>query len=359
MSSIRNSRRACGLTSLLVLTFVAPLLPMVVPSAHAEDRVRKALLFPVTDESSSGLPELRKTTTDALQMAIDALNGMECTEFARSSPMVRRAASEGRVLPTQIETGPSDPRAAIAIGRALGVDTVVIASIQSYRSTQDPRSVEVILSGQAYDVKPNYSEESGDAVAKPSVAQAFGVVGTSRKLPGYRGSDRPLAREAAEDAAYRVAKVLNGASISEVAKPKPAMKSRTSATKWLAVAAAVGLLAWAVSSSGGSGNNAPSPDAIPPTPLPLQAEGSDTIRIRWVAPTGTTMEVLRYELQRSVDGGTFSYFGTGNSSRFVDRASTEFPDFDVSTGHSFRYRMRVIYTNQKFSVYVNFTGITL
>ena len=48
------------------------------------------------------------------------------------------------------------------------------------------------------------------------VAQAFGVVGASRKLPGYGGSDRPLAREAAEDAAYRVAKVMGGASISSV-----------------------------------------------------------------------------------------------------------------------------------------------
>jgi hypothetical protein len=344
---------------MVLVALVLPLLPQATFTACAQDEVRTILLFQVTDESSSGPPELQRTATDSLQMAIDAVSGMECTEFSPSSALVRRAVAEGKILPTQLETGASDPRTAISIGYALAVDTVVVASIQSYRSTQKQREVDVILSGQAYDVKQNYDVESGEPVAKPAVAQAFGVVGTSGTLPGYRGSDRPLAREAIEDASYRIAKVLGGASISEVAKPKPKARKKSSVTKWLAIAAVVGLLAWAVSSSGNDGVAGPSADAVPPTPLPLQAEGTDTIRVRWNPPTGTTWTILRYELQRSVDGGTWSWFGPGNASRYIDRTATEYPDFDVSAGHSYRYQIRAVYTNSKYSYWAAFTGVTL
>ena len=338
---------------------VLTLSPLSAVLAQGREEVRTVLLFGVSDESSSGMPRLDKITTDALQMAIDSVRGLECTEFSRTSPLVRRASAEGRVLPTQMETGPTNVADAIAVGQVLGVDTVVLASIQSYRSAQMPRSVEMILSGRAYDVAPNYDAEAGAPVDKPMVAQAFGVVGTSRTLPGYKGSDRPLAREAVDDAAYRVAKVLSGASISEVAKPKLAKKKKNKTAKMLAYLAALGLVAWLVSDSGGDGDGGPHADAVPPTPLPLQLEGTDTIRVRWEPPTGITVPVLRYRLQRSVNGGAWSYFGLGSSSANIPATSTEFPDSSVSAGNTYKYRISVIYQNSHVSRWVEFNGVSL
>ncbi len=356
MSSFRRIRRARGLTYLLLVAMLAPLLPAMLPPARAAEQTRAILLFPVTDESASGVSELRKVATDALQMAIGALKSMECTEFSRSSPMVRRAVAEGRVLQTQVESTVTDPREAIRIGHALNLETVVMASVQSYRSTEEPRSVELILAGQAYDVKPNYNEQAGEAVQKPVAAQAFGVVGTSRKLPGYKGPDRPLWREAVDDAAYRVAQVLNGASMSEVSVPRPSKKG-SSIAKWIAIGAAVGLLAWAIGSSGGKGTSGASPDAVPPTPLPLQLEGTTTIQISWTPPTGTSYTILQYQLQRSVDGGPYSYFGTGGQTQSLAATTTQYPDFGVTSGHSYSYRIRVFYTNSKFSEWAYFAGV--
>jgi hypothetical protein len=359
MSALRKSRHGRALSYLLLVALVLPLAPWGAVSACAQVRPRSVLVFNVVDESSSGMADLRKITTGSLQMAIDALPNTECTEFSASSPLVRRAESEGRLLQTEVANGPTNAREAVKIGYALNVDTVVVSSIQSYRSPQNPRSVEIILSGQVYDVKPNYDVEAGDPVEKPIVAQAFGVVGASRKLPGYGGSDRPLAREAAEDAAYRVAKVMGGASISSVSEPKPVAKKKSKLVSVLGVLAVTGLLAWAVSSGGGDSDTGPSAEAVPPTTLPLQVEGTDTIRVRWVAPTGTTFTVLRYQLQRSVNGGPFAFFGSGNSTNNISAGTSEWPDFDVSTGNSYAYRIRVIYTNQKYSAWQNFAAVGL
>ncbi len=361
MSSIRMSRFARALSYILLAAMVLPLSPWVVSPAHAQGRIRSVLLFTVADESASGLPEaeMRKIATDSLQMAIDALPALECTEFARTSPLVRRAASEGRILPTQLETGPTSPRDAVTIGHALSVDTVVLSSIQSYRSTQVPRSVEVILSGQAYDVKPNYDVEAGEPVAKPTVAQAFGVVGVSRKVPGYTGSDRPLAREAIDDAAYRVAKVLTGASIIEATKAKPAAKKSGRTGKLLAYALALGAAVWLISASCGSSEGGINPAALPPTPLPLQLEGTDTIRISWQAPTGTSFQLLRYQIQRSVNQGAWTFFGNAGASANVPSDLSQYPDYTVSSGNSYRYRIRALYTNSTYSQWVPFDGITI
>lgn len=360
MSSLRKSRHARALSYFLLVALVLPLTPLAVPAALAQQApTRSLLLFPVTDESSSGRPELRKEATDALQMALDNVKGIECTEFSHTSPLVRRAEQEGRLLPTEVESGPSNAREAIKIGYALGVDMVIVASIQSYRSPDNPRSVEIILAGQLYDVKPNYDVEAGDPVEKPVVAQAFGVVGASRKLPGYKGSDRPLAREAIEDAAYRVAKAVGGATISQVIAPRPPAHKKSKLTNVLGALAAIGLIAWAVSSSGGTSDTGPSPDAIPPTALPLQVEGTDTIRVRWIAPTGTALTILKYQLQRSVNGGAYQYFGDSSSSADIASGSTEYPDFNVAPGNSYAYRIRVVYTNQKFSNWVYFTAVGL
>jgi len=361
MSSIRKCRRGRMLCYVLVGAMLLPLLPCVAPAAQAQERGRTILLFPVTDETSSDLPELRKLATDAVQMAVDAVEGLECSEFSRTSPLVRRAVLEGRVLPTQVEAGPTGPRDAVSIGYQLGVDTVLLTSVQSYLSTTEPRSVEVILSGQAYDVKENYDAEAGEARREESIApvHAFGVVGTSRRIPGYEGSDRLLAREALSDAAYRVAKVLNGASISEVSQPKPEPRRESRTTKWLAVAAVVGLLVWAVSSMGKNDDTGPSVDALPPTPEPLQVVGSNTIVIRWDPPTGTSLELARYELQRSVNGGSWAAFGSGGESKNIPANQVRYSDYDVSSDNSYRYRIRSIYTNSTYSVWVEFAGVTI
>lgn len=359
MSSIRTSRWVRATNYIVLVSLVASLSPLAIGPAQAQGAVRTVLLFPVGDESASGMPEIRKIATDSLQMAIDELKELECTEFARNSPLVRRAAAEGRVLPTQVETGPTDAREAISIGFALDVDTVLLTSIQSYRSLLDPRWVEVILAGQAYDVAPNYDVEAGEPVQRPTVAQAFGVVGMSRKVPGYTGTDRPLAREAIGDAAHRVAKVLSGATISEVAKPRPTVKKKDKTSRWIGYLAAVGLLAWAVSALGGEDDTRPGPDHVPPTPLPLQVEGDSAIRASWEPPTGTSLQLLHYQMQRIVNRGDWSDFGLGESSSRIHRSETSYLDFDVQPGNSYRYRIRAVYNDGVASHWVEFTGIVV
>lgn len=362
MSSIHRSRHARTVSLVVVCCMVLPLLPWVTPGAQAQPAGRTVLLFPIADESSSGLIGLSKMATEALQKAVDTLPGYECTEFSRTSPLVRRAASEGRVLPTQIEAATVTPREAVAIGYALNVDSVIVASIQSYRSSLSPRSVEVILSGRSYDVKPNYNIDADEA--RPSeeltISQGFGVVGTSRKLPGYQGaSERMLAREAVADAAARAAQVLSGASISDISKPTPPPKKKNTAMRTLGILAVIGLLAWAVSSSGGDSDLGPSPEARPPRTLPLGVEGTDTIRVSWEPPSGTSLTVLRYQLQRSVGGGAWTYFGVGAGSSSIPAGTTQFPDFEVTSGTSYAYRIRAVYTNSKVSEWAYFSGVTL
>lgn len=356
MSSFRCSSFVHALGVLLVFALCTMLVLSNAHSVSANDQVRRVLLFNVVDESSSGMSGLGKMASDAMQIAIDEPVKMECTEFSRTSPMVRRASEEGRILPTQIESGPLSPQDAILIGQQIGVDTVVIASVQSYKTLPSPRSVEVIIAGQAYDITPNFSVETGDVVAKPVVAQAFGVVGSSRKVPAYTGSDRPLAREALDDAAYRVAKVLGGATISEVAKPKQLEKKSRSSWKWIVIAAVVGGAVWALTSS--NDDDGGTVGAIPPTPLPIQVEGTDTIRLSWNEPTGTTIPVLQYQLQRKVNDGSWEYFGTGSSSDNV-RGTTTYPDFDVSSGNTYKYQIRAVYEDLSTSIWVEFGGVSL
>lgn len=89
------------------------------------------------------------------------------------------------------------------------------------------------------------------------------------------------------------------------------------------------------------------PLALPPTNL-LLSPGTDTISLGWTAPTGTTLTILRYQIERSVDATPFERIDTGN----VGFGSTSFKDYNTVSGrHAYQYRMRTLYTNGAVSPY--------
>jgi hypothetical protein len=343
MTAITSHRHIRIISWLLTVAMVLPLTPLAMVGASAQpERARTVLLFPVVDEGGSPVPDLSNRTTNALQMAISEMPGLECTEFASTSSMVRRAVAEGRIRAVDTDQTKFDAGRALTIGHALQVDAVVLASIQSYRSTKDPRSVEIILSGQSYSVKKNFDADTDEPVAQPAVDRAFGVVGVSKARAKYSGSEHPLMREAVDDAAYKAAQYLAGKTVNDVQGKPKAGKSGGGAT-WLIAALAVGLIAVAVGGSGGS-HSTPT-GVLPPTGLTISPEATG-VRLFWNAPNPTTLTVLFYQVDRSVDGSSYQ--------QLAGSFPTAPPVLDanpVSGTHAYRYRVRAKYAEGPVSDY--------
>ena len=72
---------------------------------------------------------------------------------------------------------------------------------------------------------------------------------------------------------------------------------------------------------------------------------SNAIRLFWQAPVPTELTLLRYQIKRSINNGAWHYIDQGNA----DASRTSWPDFDVTAGNSYQYRIRAVYTNQAVS----------
>ncbi len=349
MTVIRRSKLWRTLSWLLVLAFAGTLTPVVVGPAQAQEAgPRTILVLPVADQSGRGDTRIARWIGNELVLGISGQEGLAGLEFNANSPLVRRAVSEGRVLPAQVETPPQTPTAAVAVGRALGVDAVLQMAVDTLVVTEYPKQAKISLSGELYSVAANYNFQTGEAAATPTAERTFRATGDSELVTRYDGSDQPLIRQAIQRATAQVAAAVAG----DETAPQVAAPARKSKTSWVGIALGLGLLALLVS---GLDKDEPAPaGAAPPVPVSLTIQ-TGGIQLVWQAPAPGGLTLLRYQIQRSVDGQPFQFIDGG----MVGAAQTSFFDTDVSTTerHVYRYRIAAVYTTQAVSPFASFSQI--
>ena len=349
MNAIRShyiSRRVCWA---LVLVMLSSFMPIGLAGAFAQG-TKTALLFPLQNSAENAPSDLGARATSALSLALADVPGFDSIQFSTTSPSVRRAVSEGRVRQVDVEEGSGDIATALVIGAALQVDYIVVGGIQSFTRKEAPAGIEVILSGQMYEVTPNINPATGEPIAEPKVFKAFGVSGASSARARQTANEDPMVREAVRDAATKAAAALSGrAQATDLA----ARKSANGGYKWVLFALLIGAVALAVNNGNGSAATGPVGAALPPTDLRTK-ESQGSITLSWREPTGTTLTVLRYQVERAIDGAAFQKIDSGA----VGAGTTFFNDFGTLTGeHTYQYRIRTVYTSSQVSVYANTSAL--
>ena len=348
MTQIRNSKTWRRLTWLLTVVMVAGLVPLCLIPAAAEEahpEVRTFLVMPTIDQSNAGADYLTRMLTDELTLAITSVKGLAALEFDANSPVVMRAVNEGRVLPVQVEAGSTTAAAAIQLAAVLGTDAVVMTTIENAAWSDQPRQVKLIISGSVYPVAGNYNPQTKEVSATPQTERTFKVVGASAALGGYSGSDHPLFRDAVRDGVRQIAGLFVGIPATSGVQPK---HKRTDLS-WLAYVIGVGLVVMFVATKKTSHAAA---GALAPIPVQLHVEANG-IRLIWQAPPPGGLTLLKYQIQRSFNGGTYQFIDQGQ----VGPNDTQFFDESLPTGQ-YRYRIAAVYTNQSVSAFVSFSSVS-
>jgi len=351
MTAIRSSKLTRTLSIAMTLMMVALLMPAGVIPQAAADQGRMLLVFPVVDTSEGNYPDAARRMTDALQIAIDGIPGLQAAEFSRTSPLVRRAVEEGQIRSVDVETEIADPVTALRIGYALGADEVCLATITGLTVTEDPRQISLLLTGQCYSVQQNMDMTTGQVNEQLVMSNSFGVSGESTARVNYQGPDSVLLNQAIRSAANKAAQVLAGMPAQEV--PEGGAKKPSKAWKWFLAGLLIAGLAMAANTATDNPPVGPGPNAVAPRPLRVILEPT-AIRLEWQAPQGTSLTVLRYQIQRSQDNGqTWSFIDEG----VVEATDTSFGDFLVTSGTVYQYRIRALYTASGPSPWANFEAI--
>lgn len=353
MTAIRSSKLNGPVSVALTVLMVGLLLPgPVMTPAGAQGEQRLLLVFPVLDNTEGAYPQAAQRLTDALQMAIEEVPGVRATEFSRTSPMVRRAVQEGQIRSVDVETAVADPVTALRIGYALGADEVLLATVTSLTVSGEPQQVSMLVTGQCYRVADNVDLERGQVKETLVLSNSFGVTGQSTVRARYTGPISVLINEAARSAAQKVAAVLGGQPAGVPSGEAPARKP-SKAWKWMLAAMITLSLAIAANTATSSEPPGPGPLATAPVPLRVVQEPA-ALRLYWAPPPGTSLTVLRYQIQRSTDGGqTWSFIDNGE----VEAGDTQFGDFDVVAGVTYRYRIRAQFTETGPSPWAEFMDI--
>jgi len=350
MTLIRSHRLAGPIAVFLAIVTVIALVPWPITPVQAAGAATTVLLFPAVDESGSGISDLAEMITNKLQITMANVEGLEVAEFQRSSPIVRRAESEGRLLATHLQVGVSNLPAAIEVGHILDMDGIVVASVKSVDVHNSSRYLTVTLKGEYFKVRPNYDEAAGQANRALQPEKLFTVVGASRLRANYTGSDRPLVREAVDDAANKFAQVMAGTPAGELtAKPTPPEKE--SKWKWLGPLLILGVAAVIIGNSGGE-DGGTAVGAAPPIPDHLTVEDYGII-LYWDPPPPTDLTLVSYQIQRSVNGSPYMSVDVG----ICGTACTHWTDFDVAAGNTYRYRIRAIYSGSQVSEWRQFDAV--
>lgn len=345
MNSIRTHRHMRRLSLAIAVVMVMSLVPVTLGPAFGDGASKSVLVFTL-DNAAEGAPaDIGRSAATALSLAISDLPGFEAVQFSTTSATVRRAVSEGRLRQIDIEDESRDLGSSLTIGKALGVDYILVGSVRSLERRDDPTSIDVMLSGQVYDVAASVDPDTGEPVAEPKVDTAFGASGSSMARTRYTGSDLPLIREALDDAAAKAAQALAGRVPEDAVTAKPRKSSST--YKWVLLGLLVAGLALAANNSDGGGGGGSSPEAFPPRNVVVEDQDG-AVRLTWDEPTGTTLTLLRYEIYRATDGGAFGRIDAGD----VMAGTTFFNDYSTLTGsHIYQYRMRALYTSGDASPY--------
>lgn len=343
MNAIRTHHLTRKLCMLLVAIFVGTTLPLGLCAAAGD--TKSVLVFPLANATEGGPAALGEMAAGALTLALGDTKGLEGVEFSASSPSVRRAISEGRIRQVDVEEPQGDLATCLAIGLALKADYIVLGNIQSLVKKDNPVGVDVMLAGQMYEVAANVNPDTKEPVAEPKVAKAYGASGSSMVRARNNASEETLILEALRDAAAKAAAALAG---QEAGVPSRSAKRVSGDYKWVLLGLLIGGLALAANSSNGGGAVGPSPEATPPTNVVLQPlDGA--LRLTWEAPRGTTLTVLRYEVARSINGGSWASVDGG----LLDGSRTSFDDVPPIAGTvDLQYRIRVRYSSGDFSAWV-------
>jgi hypothetical protein len=356
MNAIRTSRSGRRVSLLLAVVMVSSLLLTALSTAMAEEAHKSLLVFPLTVTPKEAPLGLSGGASSRLSLALGDLPGMNVMQFTSSSPTVLRAISEGRLRQVDVDEGNRSLANALMIGEALKADFILLGTIQSYVKKDDPASVEVIMSGQMYEVAPNVDPVSGEAIASPQVYRAFGVSGASTPRVRYHGSDSPLIAEALSDAANKAAQALSSrpTGTGDIRTGPP--RHTSSGNNVMLLLLAIGGLALLAGGAGGGGGNA-NADAAPPTNLQYNPPvNGGVIYLSWNAPSGTLLTLNRYQIERKDNGGSFS--GSIDPGTLF-AGTTTFADSTTSPGHTYQYRLRAIYTSGAQSVWVYTTPLTI
>jgi hypothetical protein len=343
-------RVSLALIGMLVAGMIAPPGMLIGPRPEAQQGVETVLAFPAVDESEDGnLEEVASRLTSALALAGREIAEVDLEVFSETSPMVRRGIADGALRTADVE-GPKDARAALVIGQAFRVDSVVLLAVQGMTASGDPRSVEINVMGTKYEVAPNVDPETGQVVGEPQ-GNTFGVSGVTKARDRQRADDRALIRLAARNAAYKILHVLAGTSaeayVEEGAKPR----KRSDLWKWVAIAL-VGLGLIAVTAGGDGDDDGPPADELIPTRLSARAT-RDGIRLSWVPPSTVAKTIFAYQIQRSAAGSNFVRIDGDN----VGPSATAFTDFEISAGTAYVYQIRVLYTDGFTSRWATFVQV--
>lgn len=343
MNAIRSHQLCRRICFVLIFVLLTGFMPVGLVGAFAQPR-QTVLVFPMANNAQNAPCDIAERATNALTLAITDTPCLDAVQFSPVSPTVRRAVSEGRIRQVDVEEGDGSAATAILIGAALKADFVVVGGVQSFARKDVPCSVEMILSGQMYEVAPNINPATGEVCASPKVYKAFGVSGAGTARARQTANDATLITDAIRDAACKAAAALsNRTDVPVVAAPA---KSKSGAYKWVLLAVLVGALALGVN-NGGGGGGAPGATALPPKNVTLK-ENTPAITVSWQEPTGTTLTVLRYQIDRAVDGGSFQRIDPGT----LGPGTTSFNDYGTSSGtHTYQYRLRTVYTNTAVSAY--------
>ncbi len=335
----------------LAVAVVITIVPGAARPVQAADGATTVLLFPVTDESGNELLDLVELTTNKLQAAVGGIEGLDVTRFYPSSPLVRRAVSEGRLLAAEMEVGVGDVPGVIEVGHKLGRDAILLATVKSVDIHSSVRYLTVTLKGEVFQVKPNYDEAAGRPSSALWPEKSFTVVGASHARANYTGSDRPLLREALDDAVDKFAQVMGGTPAGEL-MTKPTQPERESKWKWLGPLLVLGVAAFIIGSSSGD-SGAPAAGAAPPEPDHLQVTDY-AITLYWDPPPPTELTLVSYQIQRSTnDSGYLAVVGGT-----CGTSCTHWTDWNVAAGNVYRYRIRAIYSNSEASEWGEFNAVS-
>jgi len=353
MTLIRSHRLTGPIAVFLAVAVVITIVPGAAAPVQAAGGATAVLLFPVADESGSELFDLAEMTTNKLQAAVGGVEGLDVAQFYPSSPLVRRAVSEGRLLSVQMEVGVGDIPGAVGVGHELGMDAILLATVKSVGVDihSSARYLTVTLKGEVFQVKPNYDEAAGRPSSALWPEKSFTVVGASRARANYTGSDRPLLREALDDAVDKFAQVMGGTPADELAA-QPTQPERESKWKWLGPLLVLGLAALIVSSSGGDEGGAAA-GAAPPVPDHLQVTDY-AITLYWDPPPPTDLTLLSYQIQRSTNNSPYLPVEGGT----CGIGCTQWTDWNVTAGNTYRYRIRAIYSNSEASEWREFNAVS-
>jgi len=338
MNAIRSHRYARRLSMSLAMLMVLSFAAMAAGPLAAQPANKLVLVFPLSNAADNGPAKLGEQAASALTLAVSDVPGLEAIQFSSTSPSVRRAIAEGRVRQVDVDQADLSLGTSLVIATSMGADYIITGAVQSLVRKDEPVSYEAIVSGQMYDVNANLDQSTREPVSEPKVYRAFGVSGVSTPRAHYTGSEGPLVREALRDASMKAAQTLAGRPADNSGAATPTKKS-SSSYKWVLLGALLVGLALAVNNSGDD-DGGTSPDAYPPSGVTLEDQDGN-VRISWTEPTGSTLTLLRYQIERALDGSGFARIDPGT----LGSGTTFYNDYQMISGsHTYVYRIRAVYT---------------